>query len=116
MRHSWRVFWLAGLLELIFVAHGHAQTNLQLWGNVTLDWVKSDRLMYELDFEPKVLLAAPEGEPGWRNLDLTPNVESSPNRHPAEAAVLKCGDEQQSCLQIRRRTKPHDQEERQRRQ
>ena len=66
------------MLDLIFVAHGHAQTNLQLWGNVTLDWVKSDRLVYELDFEPKVLLAAPEGEPGWRNLDLTPNVEYSP--------------------------------------
>lgn len=54
-----------------------AQTNLQLWGNVTLDWVKSARLVYELDLEPKVLVAAPEGEPGWRNLDLTPNVEYS---------------------------------------
>jgi Protein of unknown function (DUF2490) len=54
-----------------------AQTNLQLWANVTFDWVKSDRLTYELDLEPKVLLAAPEGEPGWRNLDLTPNVEYS---------------------------------------
>ena len=78
VRHSWRVFWLAALLELIFVAPGHTQTNLQLWGNVTLDWVKSDRLVYELDVEPKVLLAAPEGEPGWQNLDLTPNVEYSP--------------------------------------
>jgi hypothetical protein len=52
-----------------------AQANLQLWGNLTLDWVKSERLTYELDFEPKVLLAAPEGEPGWHNLDVTPNVE-----------------------------------------
>jgi hypothetical protein len=33
-----------------------AQTNLQLWGNVTLDWVKSDRLTYEFDIEPKVLV------------------------------------------------------------
>jgi len=78
VKHSWRVFWLAGLLDLIVVTPGHTQTNVQLWGNVTLDWVKSDRLVYELDFEPKVLLAAPEGEPGWRNLDLTPNVEYSP--------------------------------------
>ena len=30
-----------------------AQTDLQLWGNVTLDWVKSDRLVYELDFDWK---------------------------------------------------------------
>src|SRR4030095_9736569 len=52
-----------------------AQTNLQLWGNVTLDWVKSDRLTYEFDIEPKVLVYAPDDEPDWRNLDLTPNVE-----------------------------------------
>ena len=57
-----------------------AQTNLQLWGNVTLDWAKSARLVYELDLEPKVLLAAPEGEPGWRNLDVSPNVEYSAKR------------------------------------
>jgi hypothetical protein len=75
---SWRHYWLAGLLQLVMVPLAHAQTNLQLWGNVTLDWVKSDRLVYELDFEPKVLLKAPEGDPGWRNLDLTPNVEYSP--------------------------------------
>jgi hypothetical protein len=56
-----------------------AQTDLQLWGNVTLDWMKSDRLVYELDFEPKVLLGRSEGEPAWRNLDVTPNVEFSPN-------------------------------------
>lgn len=62
-------------LLLAYASAASAQTNLQLWGNVTLDWVKSDRLTYELDFEPKVLLVAPEGEPGWHNLDLTPNVE-----------------------------------------
>jgi hypothetical protein len=47
-----------------------AQTNLQLWGNVTLDWVKSDRLTYEFDIEAKVLVCAPDDEPAWRNLDL----------------------------------------------
>jgi hypothetical protein len=56
-----------------------AQTDLQLWGNVTLDWVKSERLVCELDFEPKVLVGRSAGEPGWRNLDVTPNVEYSPN-------------------------------------
>jgi uncharacterized protein DUF2490 len=54
-----------------------AQTTTQLWGNLTFNWVKSDRLVYELDFEPKALLSAPEGEPDWRNLDVTPNVEYS---------------------------------------
>jgi Protein of unknown function (DUF2490) len=76
MTAQWRVFWLAGWLELVSASLAHAQTtNLQLWGNVTLDWVTSDRLTYEVDFEPKVLVDAPEGEPGWRNLDVTPNVE-----------------------------------------
>ena len=55
-----------------------AQTTTQLWGNLTFDWVKSERLVYELDVEPKVLLDAAPDEPGWRNLDLTPNVEFSP--------------------------------------
>jgi hypothetical protein len=55
-----------------------AQSSLQLWGNLTLDWVKSDRLVYELDFEPKVQVHSAEGEPAWRNLDVTPNVEYSP--------------------------------------
>jgi hypothetical protein len=69
-----RVALACGLL----VAHAHAaraQTNLQLWGNVTIDWTQSARLTYELDFEPKVLLKAREGDPAWRNLDVTPNVE-----------------------------------------
>lgn len=63
------------VLLLALAAPAPAQTNLQLWGNVTLVWAKSPHLAYELDIEPKVLLAAPEGEPGWHNLDLTPNVE-----------------------------------------
>jgi hypothetical protein len=37
--------------------------------------VKSDRLVYELDFEPKVLLRAPEGEPGWYNLERFANKQ-----------------------------------------
>jgi Protein of unknown function (DUF2490) len=64
-----------GLLGLLFASPAYAQTNVQLWGNAIFNWVKTDRLVYELDIEPKVLLAAPEGEPDWRNLDVTPNVE-----------------------------------------
>ena len=75
----WRALACAGLF-LSDPAVADAQTNVQLWGNITFNWVKSERLTYELDFEPKVLLDAPEGEPGWRNLDLTPNVEYSVKR------------------------------------
>lgn len=64
---------------LVCATPAFAQKNLQLWGNVTLDWVKSERLTYEVDFEPKVLVATSvDGAPGWHNLDLTPNVEYSP--------------------------------------
>jgi hypothetical protein len=65
------------VMLLICAPVASAQTTTQLWGNLTFDWVKSDRLVYELDFEPKALLTAPEGEPDWRNLDVTPNVEYS---------------------------------------
>ena len=70
----------AATIGLLLVAppRVQAQPSTQLWGNLTLDWVKSDRLVYELDVEPKVLVDPPEGEPGWWNLDLTPNVEYSP--------------------------------------
>jgi hypothetical protein len=56
-----------------------AQTTRQLWGNLTFNWAMSERLVYELDLEPKTLLNAAEGEPDWLNLDVTPNVEYSPN-------------------------------------
>jgi hypothetical protein len=62
---------------LLICAPVSAQTTTQLWGNLTFNWVKSERLVYELDFEPKALLTPPEGEPDWRNLDVTPNVEYS---------------------------------------
>ena len=62
-------------LTLALAVPAEAQTDLQLWTNLTLDWARSHRLMYELDVEPKVLLSAPEGDPGWASLDLTPNVE-----------------------------------------
>jgi hypothetical protein len=55
-----------------------AQTNGQLWGNITLDWVRSDKLTFELDVEPKVLVDTTSTKPGWWNVDennqtLTPN-------------------------------------------
>jgi len=65
---------LALTLPLALAVPAAAQTDLQLWANVTLDWARSHRLTYELDVEPKVLLAAPAGDPGWLSVDLTPNA------------------------------------------
>jgi len=59
---------------LLVTADAAAQSSTTLWGNMTFDWVR-DKITYEVDFEPKILLAAPEGEPGWRNLDITPSIE-----------------------------------------
>jgi hypothetical protein len=55
-------------------ADAAAQTSTTLWGNLTFDWVR-DKITYEVDFEPKVLVSAPPGDPGWRNLDVTPSIE-----------------------------------------
>jgi hypothetical protein len=70
--------WTAGLCAALLVVTARplsAQTTGQLWGNLTLDWVRSEKLTFELDLEPKVLIAAPSTEPSWWNVDVTPNVE-----------------------------------------
>jgi hypothetical protein len=51
---------------LTYAPAASAQATAQLWGNITLDWVKSDHLVYELDFEPKVLLSASQRR--WRSV------------------------------------------------
>jgi hypothetical protein len=65
----------AAVLLLAFARFSDAQTNSQLWGTITFNWLRSDQLSYELELEPKVLTDAPDGEPGWASLDVTTNVE-----------------------------------------
>jgi len=77
---SVRVAMLTMLLHGLGAVETHAQTNFQLWGNVTFNWLRSERLTYEVDVEPKVLLKKPDGDPAWRNLDVVPNVEYAANR------------------------------------
>jgi len=58
-----------------------AQTNLQLWGDLSLNWLRSDRLAYALDIEPQALVTNTDPDaPGWRTFGLTPNVEYSAKR------------------------------------
>lgn len=71
---------LALTLLLPHDALAQTQTTFQLWANLTFDWVKSNRLTYELDFEPKALVDPPAGQPAWMNLDVTPNVTFSAAR------------------------------------
>jgi len=49
----------------------------QIWGNVVLDFPRGERLLLELDFEPKAQVS---GSETWRNIDVTPLVEHYPNR------------------------------------
>src|SRR5262245_24963139 len=49
--------------------------DIQLWGEMTLAWVRSHSLTYSADIEPKVLVAKPTGDPAWATLDVTPAVE-----------------------------------------
>ena len=69
--------WLvaAFLAAGLFPSTLRAQTDGQLWGTLTLDWAKSDRLTYRLELEPKALVVIPEGEPGWLTVEVTPTVE-----------------------------------------
>lgn len=59
----------------LFASPVAAQTDKQIWGALTLQWVKSHRLTYSVDIEPKVLVAKPEDQPGWATLDVTPKAE-----------------------------------------
>jgi hypothetical protein len=59
---------------LLLTSSAAAQTSTTLWANVTFDRVRGP-LTYEVDFEPKTLVSAPPGDPGWRNLDITPSIE-----------------------------------------
>lgn len=62
----------AAVLLLAFARLSDGQTNDQFWGTVTFNWLSSDRLSYELELEPKVLIDGPDGEPGWASFDATP--------------------------------------------
>ena len=87
---------ILALAALALPSSAFAQTNLQLWGNFTLNWLKSDRLSYELDFEPKVLLVATGDDPAWHSLDVTPNVEYAWKRWLDVIGELATGTTRQS--------------------
>jgi hypothetical protein len=75
-----RARWAAALLLGIGVTAGaearaQERTSKQLWANLTLGHPRSERLYFELDFEPKIQLS---GEEKWRNFDVTPLVEFYP--------------------------------------
>jgi hypothetical protein len=43
----------AGVLLALITIPVNGQANGQLWGTVTVNWLKSDRLTYEVELEPE---------------------------------------------------------------
>jgi len=57
-----------------------AQTDKQVWGDLTLDWIKSHTITLGVDVEPKVLVSKAEDKPGWNTIDVTPKMEYASGR------------------------------------
>jgi hypothetical protein len=57
-----------------------AQTNLQLWGDLSLNWVRSPRASWSLDLEPQALVASTGETVGWYTFGVTPNFEYAAKR------------------------------------
>jgi hypothetical protein len=71
---DWRIWAYAIVFTLPAEGIAQAQTDFQLWGNVTLERLASDRVTFGLDIEPKIRLGAPAGE-SWGELGATPSVD-----------------------------------------
>jgi hypothetical protein len=56
-------------------ARASAQSDSQLWGDLSIEWVKPSGITWGMAVEPKVLVTAPAGEPGWWSIDGTPGIE-----------------------------------------
>ena len=52
-----------------------AQSTGEIWGNVTIDWLASERLVYTLDIEPKVQVTSVTKQSRFANIDIWPSVE-----------------------------------------
>jgi hypothetical protein len=63
------------LWMLMVAATATAQTTGEIWGNLTVDWLASERLVYTLDVEPKVQVTAVTKQSRFANVDVWPTVE-----------------------------------------
>lgn len=69
---------LVAILVTLMPAHDWAQqVDTQLWGNLTIDWIKSQQISLGVAIEPKVLVSKPPEDPGWATLGVTPSIEYS---------------------------------------
>lgn len=67
--------WILTLLLLASASTASAQSIGEVWGNLTIDWLASERLVYTLDVEPKVQVSAVTNESRFANVEVWPSVE-----------------------------------------
>lgn len=84
------------MLLLLVPCASLAQSRTQLWSEVRLDWIKSRQFIFAVDFQPKVLVSAPAGDPGWTTLDVTPSVDYSRGKWLDVVAEMLVGRTQQT--------------------
>jgi hypothetical protein len=70
-----KVQWMLMLSLLACASTVNAQSTGEVWGNLTIDWLASDRLVYTLDVEPKVQVTAVGQQSRFANVDVWPSVE-----------------------------------------
>jgi hypothetical protein len=93
----YRLLLLVPLCVLAAFHPAGAQTNLQIWGDLSLNWLRSERLAFALDLEPQAVVANTEEEAaGWWSVAVTPNVEYSPKRWLDVIAEAGTGHTQQT--------------------
>jgi len=56
-----------------------AQSTGQVWGNLTFNWLASERLTYAMDVEPKVQVTEITQGSRFANVDLSPSLEFAVN-------------------------------------
>ncbi len=92
-----RLALLVPLCALASLGLAGAQTNLQIWGDLSLNWIRSERLAYALDLEPQAVAANTEKDAaGWWTFAVTPNVEYSPKKWLDVIAEVGTGHTQQT--------------------
>jgi hypothetical protein len=70
-----RVRFALVLCVLACASTATAQSTGELWGNLTIDWLASERLVYTLDVEPKVQVSAVTNQSRFANVDVWPSVD-----------------------------------------
>jgi hypothetical protein len=71
-----------------------AQSLGEVWGNLTIDWLASERLVYTLDVEPKVQVTNVTKQSRFANVEVWPSVEFAVSgwldAHGEFLAVVPC--------------------------